>query len=575
MKCRISFVFFFLAALFFPSFSFSLDREAFSITKYDLDLQIDQDQARLGVRGKVTLRNDSPSPLKIIVLQVSSSLSWKSIRLKSGSESKPVQFITQPLTTDIDHTGSLSEAIVTLPQAVAPKETLELEVGYEGAVPVDTTRLTRIGVPDDTARNSEWDRIDPEFIAIRGAGHVAWYPICTNAANMAEGSDLQDALTRWRNREAGTTMHLNIGLNRFSETAHVPEIMFGGVSCSWSVMESMGAVQRMLGECSQQPSRRDTPTLVIAQYKIIEAPEVEIHYLPNQEGVAQQFAAAAKEVEPVISQWFGPRRERAKFAALPEADDDPFESGALLFSPLAGQQGLSLAHQLTHASFLSFRPWIEEGLAHFAQALYLEHEKGRQHALDYLAAHRQALLKLEEGLATQDENSRAMASTTNDELYRSKAMSVWWMLRDMIGDSELKKAIAEYRPEQDQDVTYMPRLIAAHTQRELDWFFEDWVYHDRGLPDFKIESVFPRKTDTGTFIVTTTVDNLGTAGAEVPVTVKFAGGEVTKRLEVRSKTKGVIRIEIPKPVQEVAVNDGSVPETGVSNNVFKVQTTDK
>ena len=38
-------------------------------------------------------------------------------------------------------------------------------------------------------------------------------------------------------------------------------------------------------------------------------------------------------------------------------------------------------------------------------------------------------------------------------------------------------------------------------------------------------------------MVTITVDNLGTAGAEVPVIVKFAGGEVTKRLEVRAKNK--------------------------------------
>jgi hypothetical protein len=74
--------------------------------------------------------------------------------------------------------------------------------------------------------------------------------------------------------------------------------------------------------------------------------------------------------------------------------------------------------------------------------------------------------------------------------------------------------------------------------------------------------------------VTVTVANLGRAGAEVPVTVKFAGGEITKRLEVRGNSKGVIRVEISKPPKEIVVNDGSVPESDMTNNVFKVEPSD-
>jgi len=117
----------------------------------------------------------------------------------------------------------------------------------------------------------------------------------------------------------------------------------------------------------------------------------------------------------------------------------------------------------------------------------------------------------------------------------------------------------------------MPRLIAAQTQRDLGWFFDDWVYHDRGLPDFKVESAFAVKTATGSYLVTITVDDLGAAGAEVPVTVKFAGGESTKRLEVRGKNKATIRVEVPGAPQEVVVNDGSVPESDVTNNVFRFE----
>jgi len=150
-------------------------------------------------------------------------------------------------------------------------------------------------------------------------------------------------------------------------------------------------------------------------------------------------------------------------------------------------------------------------------------------------------------------------------------MYVWWMLRDMLGDAALKKALAAYRPEQDKEPSYLPRLISTQTQRDLEWFFDDWVYRDRGLPDFKVEAAFSRKTLGNAFMLSVTVNNLGTAGAEVPIMIKFAGGEVTKRLEIRAKDKATIRVETPAPAQEVRVNDGSVPERNLTNNTFKVE----
>ncbi len=166
---------------------------------------------------------------------------------------------------------------------------------------------------------------------------------------------------------------------------------------------------------------------------------------------------------------------------------------------------------------------------------------------------------------------RSLANTSDEELYRSKAMSVWWMLRDMVGEPALKKALASYHPEQDKEPSYMQRLIQAQTQRDLEWFFDDWVYRDRGLPEFKIESAFARKTMPGAYVLTVTVSNLGAAGAEVPLTVKFAGGEVSERLVVRGKSNAVIRVEVPKPPEEVVANDGSVPESGMTNHVFKIE----
>jgi hypothetical protein len=550
---------------------FSLDREAFTFTSYDLNVQVEPEQHRLGVRGKLTLRNDTPTPQKIAVMQISSSLDWRSIR----AADKPLQFLSQPYTSDIDHTGALSEAIVTLPQPVAPQGTIELEIAYEGVVLLDATRLTRIGTPEESANSTDWDQIGPSFSAVRGAGYVAWYPIATEVANLSEGNSLFEVLGRWKARESASKIHLHIRVST-DDVEGRTELVINNASC-FLLYENAGRAQLISADCIYQPLGLLAPLFVVASYGFVDRTSIVVYNLTTHAVAAESYAAAAEKTVSLITDWFGAPREKAKTADLLDSKAAPFESGSLLLTPLATSDsklaGLPAAHQLTHAAFVSFRPWIEEGLAHFAQALYLEQQSGRTVALEYVGQHRSALSEVEAPSTlprSEDEANRSLVNTTNEELYRSKAMCVWWMLRDMVGEPALKKAIAAYRPEQDKEASYMPRLIAAQTQRDLEWFFDDWVYRDRGLPDFKVKSAFARKTVTGSFMLTITMDNLGTAGAEVPIIIKFSGGEIMRRLEVRAKNKAVIRVEVPAAPQEIVVNDGSVPESNMGNNNFKI-----
>jgi hypothetical protein len=552
---------------------FALDREAFTFTDYDLNVRIEPEQQRLAVRGKITLRNDSQTPQKIAVLQISSSLDWRSIR----AGDKPLQYLTQPYASDIDHTGALSEAIVTLPQALAPQASVTLEIAYEGVVPLDATRLTRIETPEIAANGTDWDQINAKFTALRGAGYVAWYPISTGGASLSDSDSLFETLEKWKRREAGARMQLHLQLATAGDGEPLKAVL-SGIPCIATASEATGAPQLTDYQCTSQILQLDAPTLVLADYLALERPDIEVLYVRGHDAAAAEFGDTAEKVAPFITGWFGAPREKAKTADLPIPDGAPFESGVLLLTPLSGLDskldGLAAVHQLTHAAFLSFRPWIEEGLAHFAQALYLEQQKGRQSALDYMNVHRSAFSATVKSNAlprSDDEVNRSLVNTTNEELYRSKAMCVWWMLRDMIGDAALKKTLAAYRPEQDKEPSYMPKLIQAQTSRDLEWFFDDWVYRDRGLPDFKVESAFSRKTMNDLYILTVTVANLGAAGAEVPVTVTYAGGTVTKRLEVRGNSKAVTRVEVTGAPQEVVVNDGSVPESDMTNNSFKIE----
>ena len=544
MKSRVRSICF-LCVLFASAVNaLALDREAFTFTQYDLNVRIEPDQQRLGVRGKITLRNDTAIPQKIAVLQVSSSLDWRSIQ----ADGQPVQFVSQTYTSDIDHTGALSEAVVTLPQAVGPKGTVELEIAYEGVVLLDAARLTRIGTPESAANSTHWDQISAKFSAVRGVGYVAWYPIATEAADLTENDGLFGVLGRWKNREAGSKMEISFDSPTVSGDVAAPLTLCGGTDLH--AVPPEGNAKPLQSKCSYQPLGLSVPAFVMAHYGVVDRQAITVYNLPEHAVAAEAYAEAAEKASGLISDWFGALRTKPVTADLIDPSAAPFESGALLLTPLtqdAKLSGLVAAHQLTHAAFVSPRPWINEGLAHFAQALFLERQRGRQSALDYMGLHRSIFAEAEKRTTTprpEDDVNRSLVNTTNEELYRSKAMYVWWMLRDMLGDPALKKALATYHPEQDQEPSYMPRLIQAQTKRDLEWFFDDWVYRDRGLPDFKVESAFSRTTMNNAHLLTITVENLGAAGAEVPLTVRFAGGEIGQRLEVRAKSKAVAK---PRP----------------------------
>jgi len=554
----------------------ALDREAFTFTHYDLNVQVDPSQQRLGVRGKITLRNDSSSPQKNLSLQISSSLDWRSIHLNG----KPLQFISQPFTSDIDHTGSLSEAIVTLPAAIPPKGTVDLEIGYEGVIPLDTRRLTRIGGTVEQAKHSDWDQIGKSFTAVRGIGYVAWYPIATESASLSEENDVFETLGRWINREQSSDFQVNLCVS--NDRGELLDVQMNDVPAGVPPGSSGGVTGDTAFVCHQHsflPLRQAIPTFVGGNNAVLNRPEIEIKYRASERSAAENYALAAEVVTPFITEWFGAATKQAEVVELLDPQAAPFESGTFLLTPLENAadsrlEQMTAVHQLSHAAFSSARLWIYEGLAHFAQALYRERQDGLQAALDFMNLRLVGLTDLEKSLSAEQGSSEAanesLINTAIPDLYRGKAMYVWWMLRDMVGEPALKKALAQYRPEQEKDPAYMQKLLEAPSKRDLEWFFDDWVYRDKGLPDFRVESAFTRKLVNEGYVVTITIEDLGAAGAEVPVTLKLQGGVITKRLLVPGKGKATIRLEAATAPLEVVINDGSVPESDLSNNSYKI-----
>ncbi len=564
----------------------ALDRNAFTFTRYDLAVHLDPAHESLDANGKVTLRNDTSVPQHIAVLQISSTLNWKSITIAG----KAVQYETQEYTSDIDHTGALSEAIVTLPANVPPAGAIELEISYGGTVPADSTRLTRVGAPGEVAARSDWDRISAGFTAVRGVGYVTWYPISTDAASLSEGNEVFQTIADWKVREADSSMRIQLcvppGGNTSLLTSGEPTGGSAGEPSSCTRFDFAG-----LGGSS--------PTFVAGTFRRLDRGMTSIFYTPGHELAAAGYAKLGEGVQPLITRWFGPPKRQVQIVELPDANSAPYETGTMLLTPLdtsdPKQVELTMAHQLTHGAFESRRAWMYEGLAHFAQALEREQQEasrkptgiplthpGRKAAIAYMDQQLPPLIETEEAQLPEAPNpagtsppstptGQPLVTATDEVFYRTKAMFVWWMLRDMVGDQALQRAIQAYQPAQDKEPAHFQRLLTSEAHRDLEWFFDDWVYRDRGLAEFHISSAYPRPLLPADYAVTVTVENSGGASAEVPVMVRASRGSVDRRLEVRAREKAVLRVAVPDVPLEAIVNDGSVPEYSFQNDRLEIK----
>lgn len=558
----------------------ALDRGAFTFTNYDLELRVDPAGQAMAARGKVTLRNDSAQPQTVAAMQISSSMAWRLIQVAG----KPVQFVSQPYTTDIDHTGSVTEAIITLPAAVPPRGTVEIEVGYSGTISADATRLTRIGTPATVASRSDWDQISSSFTAVRGIGFVAWYPVELDAASLSSGNALFQALGNWKARSAASSLKVNFcWINDESPLTVVANGQSEGIGRTAPAEEGQGITG--CTPYSFAPLGLTVPTFAIGNFTPLEQPLVGVYHIPEHEAAAEVYASTVQKLAPFVARWLGPPHEKVRVVDLTNAQAASFESGGVFFTPLNAEDAkplqLQMVHQLAHASLVSQRPWIYEGVAHFLQAVEREQQDGREAAVEYMTGQLPPLIQAEQSVdeaaakgqpAPPEAASQSLVNANDDVFYHTKAMYVWWMLRDMLGNQAVQRALQSYRADQDKEPSYMQRLLQAQTKQTLEWFFDDWVYRDRGLPDFQVESAYPRKLLAGEYVVTVTVKNSGDVRAEVPVTARAPQGEMSKRVEVPAKGTAVVRIRIPAAPTEAIVNDGSVPESDPNDNSLKITT---
>jgi hypothetical protein len=559
------------------------ERAAVTFIAFDMDVHLHTEEHGIAARALVTVRNDGKTPLKHIPLQISSSLNWEHIRVLD----RDVKFPVATLTSDADHTGQLHEAAVPLAEPLAPGGSLQLDVTYSGLIPQSAQRLVTIGTPDLIALHSDWDEIGVPFTGLRGFGNVVWYPAASVPVILGDGARLFDEIGEHKLRMAGARFRLRLTVEfPHGQTPNVALINGHPAQLAVTNIDSVGPEIAGVATAVVENSTLgyEAPSLFVAARTQHAAGAATLWTLPMDDAAVPTWSAAVSAVTPFLQGWLGQQpRSQLVVLDLPDDEDAPFETGAMLATsirqaPPEQLQGV-LAHALTHAWVQSPRAWLSEGVAHFMGTLWTEKQRGRTKALEALEADR-AALSLAEPSSPGISAGQPLALATTPVYYRTKATYIFWMLRDLAGDTALSAALRAYDPAADlshgylQDKgagTFEQLLEQASVRRDLAWFFADWVDADKGLPDLSIDSAFPAPAEAGNWLVAVNVSNSGYASAEVPVTVRTDTNTVTQRVVVPAHGKAVQRILIMGKPTEVQVNDGTVPETEASVHVTKIE----
>jgi hypothetical protein len=414
-------------------------RELF--TAYDLDARLAPATSALSMRAHLTLRNISSEPLPRLVLQISSSLRWESVTLNG----QPLAFVQHLVDTDADHTGKVSEAVVTLRQPLPPGATLTLDTLYSGVIESNADRLERIGATAAQALDTDWDTIgdtaltsssDPSSTsepgltpitlntALRGFGNVIWYPVAAPPLFLGDGARLFEAVGATKLSQSTSTIHLRLAvdyrgdpptaayfcgrrqpLTALPDDPNAPTSTGAGIATADFKSEPIGfrlpslfLVERpesLLAPLPQPESSSATDTTPAEPVKpepSAGATSASASTTPmlavettNDEPLTR-LAASAQAIAPLLQKWLGP----APLSALTILDHagQPFEDGPLLVAPVsslaAESSAPALVHSLTHAWVQTGQPWFDEGLAQFMGLLWTEQQQGREAAIAQL-----------------------------------------------------------------------------------------------------------------------------------------------------------------------------------------------
>jgi len=174
-----------------------------------------------------------------------------------------------------------------------------------------------------------------------------------------------------------------------------------------------------------------------------------------------------------------------------------------------------VSHELAHQWFgdavtlLNWKNiWINEGFATYSEALWNEHEDGKDAYFDYMK-------RIDYGYFTgtvYDPQGYIFSPTVYATVYQKGAW-VLHMLRGVVGDSLFFEAVRNYYEKfkyKNTETADLQAVFEEVTGENLDWFFDEWVYKGTGRPRYEYSWKFEDFPGTAAHTVKVQLDQVQT-----------------------------------------------------------------
>ncbi len=230
-----------------------------------------------------------------------------------------------------------------------------------------------------------------------------------------------------------------------------------------------------------------------------------------------------------------------------------------------------LAHELAHqwfGDFLTCRSWahiwLNESFATYFDILWWEHFFGKDDALVRIQADRENYLE-ETGKAYKRPIVTMKFIEPSDMFDRhtyEKGGGVLHMMRAELGDDLWWKAIRHYVRKfagANVETNDFKEAIEEATGRNLDVFFEQWLYH-AGHPEFEVSWSWDEKAEQVEMRVKQTQEVKDPVPLfKVNADVEFAAGDRTQSTIIRiEKADQAFRFDVPRRPDAVFFDPGDV-----------------
>lgn len=235
-------------------------------------------------------------------------------------------------------------------------------------------------------------------------------------------------------------------------------------------------------------------------------------------------------------------------------------------SPAEGLIVHESAHQWAHGMLANNEwkeGWLDEGMASFVGSLYAEAKGARP---NYAAAIQQVVQADTAADAKPIETPSAEFKDMQQYsiMTYTKPSLVFRMLRNLLGDETFRAGLKQYYQEnklEHVDEADFKAAIEAASQRDLDWFFEQWLHTNHTL-DYAISGATTTQLPDGKWQTRVEITRGGSAW--MPVTLQV--GDVFTRLDSREPTFTATVETAGKPAEAVLDPDVVLIDSNRQNN---------